>query len=500
MSTSASVSFEQGIPTSHPISLQRAYHRHRDQAYVSSLFALLALLGDAACISAALLAGFYLRFFTDILPVLGGYETYTQGFQAYAGVMAFGGITLLLLLLSRNAYALPGLTRPSAALRSVANAVLTWAVAFLALALILRLGPGISRMFVVFSTVLALGLLIGWRCLLTYLIRNSAAAEILGHRVLVVGWNEQAARLYQALRIDTATDYRIVGCIPSANHPFESNPPDEVRRFNSFDQFEDIIRRYGVDLVIGAEIDTNKESFGRLASICERQMISFKAIPSNFRVLLSGLSTDFIGGVPLLGVDQLPLANPLNRIVKRAFDIVVGSIGLVLSAPIIAVFAYLVYRESPGPVFYRQVRTGRHGRLFEIIKIRSMRLDAEVEGQAGWTREDDPRRLKIGSLMRKLNVDELPQFWNVLHGEMTLVGPRPERPELIEKFKSDTPPYNARHYVKPGITGWAQVNGWRGDTDLTQRVLCDLHYMENWSLWFDIAILFRTFRAGKNAY
>ena len=152
-----------------------------------------------------------------------------------------------------------------------------------------------------------------------------------------------------------------------------------------------------------------------------------------------------------------------------------------------------VYLESPGPVFYKQIRLGENGRRFKIIKIRSMRLDAEKETGAKWCTEDDPRRLQVGEFMRKHNIDELPQFWNVLKGEMSLVGPRPERPELIDGFKHEISYYNVRHLVKPGITGWAQVNGWRGDTSLESRIACDIEYIERWNLWFDIYICLKTF-------
>jgi len=167
---------------------------------------------------------------------------------------------------------------------------------------------------------------------------------------------------------------------------------------------------------------------------------------------------------------------------------------------VIAFFAWRVKRESPGPAFYRQVRVGKNGQPFKIIKIRSMRVDAEKDTGACWCTEADPRRLAVGAFMRKYNIDELPQFWNVLKGEMSIVGPRPERPELIRNFKYEIHHYNIRHTVKPGITGWAQVNGWRGDTCLQSRIACDIEYIERWSLWTDFYICLRTVLATKNAY
>jgi lipopolysaccharide/colanic/teichoic acid biosynthesis glycosyltransferase len=160
----------------------------------------------------------------------------------------------------------------------------------------------------------------------------------------------------------------------------------------------------------------------------------------------------------------------------------------------------MVWLESRGAVFYRQRRTGIIGKSFDIFKIRSMKLDAEAGKGAQWCQENDPRRLRVGAFMRKYNIDEVPQFWNVLKGEMSLVGPRPERPELIQNFKHQIPHYNARHHAKPGMTGWAQINGLRGDTDLAERIKYDLWYMENWSLFLDFQIMFMTFFKRDNAY
>lgn len=188
-----------------------------------------------------------------------------------------------------------------------------------------------------------------------------------------------------------------------------------------------------------------------------------------------------------------------NGALKRGVDIVGALVGLILSAPFIAVFGLLIYRESKGSIFYKQVRTGKDGKDFTIFKLRSMKLDSEVSG-AGWTVENDPRCLKVGSLMRRLNIDEVPQFWNVLKGEMSLVGPRPERPEHIVRLEKEIPRYQDRHAVKPGITGWAQVNGWRGDTDLGERVKCDIDYIERASVLWDMTIMARTFVNRQNAY
>jgi lipopolysaccharide/colanic/teichoic acid biosynthesis glycosyltransferase len=200
----------------------------------------------------------------------------------------------------------------------------------------------------------------------------------------------------------------------------------------------------------------------------------FKVVPSYFSILVSGLHVETISGIPILGVSRLPLDRLFNKLVKRLIDIA-------------------------GPILYRQRRLGRNGRTFEMLKLRSMRLDAEANGKVGWSTKDDPRRLRIGRFMRRWNIDEVPQFWNVLIGDMSLVGPRPERPELIRNFKHAIPHYNARHTVKPGITGWAQVNGLRGDTDLADRISHDLYYVEHWNLLLDLQTMLLTFLNNRNA-
>ena len=260
-----------------------------------------------------------------------------------------------------------------------------------------------------------------------------------------------------------------------------------------------MLRAKCIDIVMLADRTASMTEIDDLATICEKELVQLKVIPSYFQILVSGLSLQTISGVPILGISQLPLDRPVNQILKRSVDVIGSIVGLIMSAPIIAIFGMIVYWESPGPIFYRQRRLGRGGIPFDIIKVRSMRLDAEKGGKVGWTVKDDPRRLKIGAFMRKWNIDELPQFWNVLKGEMSLVGPRPERPELIASFKEEIEHYNVRHTGKPGVTGWAAINGLRGDTDLSERIRCDLYYLENWSLWLDFQIMFLTFFRRQNA-
>ena len=206
-----------------------------------------------------------------------------------------------------------------------------------------------------------------------------------------------------------------------------------------------------------------------------------------------------IGSVPIVGVGRWPLDQVWNRMLKRIVDIIGGFVGMVISVPFILVSAIVIKCESKGPIFYAQERCGRRGKTFRIYKLRTMRTDAEKGDHPGWTVDDDPRRTRSGAFLRKWNIDELPQFWNVFKGEMSLVGPRPERPYFVEQFTPGIEHYMWRHVSKPGLTGWAQVNGFRGDTSISERVKYDLYYLENWSLAFDFKILVRTLFTYRNA-
>ena len=239
--------------------------------------------------------------------------------------------------------------------------------------------------------------------------------------------------------------------------------------------------RLRIDLVLVASVDPTEGGLFDLVNCCEKEMVHLQIVPSGFQVFLSGLHVETTAGVPVLGISRLPLDSFWNGFVKRTLDVVGAVVGLILSAPLIAVFASWSTANRPGQSSIARRVWDATGKHFDILKIRTMHLNAEAGGGVGWSRKEDPRRLRIGSLMRSHNIDEVPQFWNVLKGEMSLVGPRPERPELIQTFKEEIPHYNARHSIKPGITGWAQVNGFRGDTDLVERIKCDLFYIENWS-------------------
>jgi exopolysaccharide biosynthesis polyprenyl glycosylphosphotransferase len=319
------------------------------------------------------------------------------------------------------------------------------------------------------------------------------------HRILFVGWGKEAERLEKEMRNDDHLPYKIVGCLPSPAGQLCCQPPPTVPVLGDYQNLTTLLQKNSADVVILADLHVKMGEIIGMANLCEMEFAQFKIIPTYFEILASGLQLEKIGGLPILGVTQLPLNRYLSRLIKRGIDIFGAIVGLFVAIPIIIVFGALVYRESPGPILFRQKRVGRNGQAFDILKIRSMRMDAENNG-AQWAKQDDPRRLKIGAFMRKWNIDEVPQFFNVLMGEMSLVGPRPERPELISTFKFQIPHYHARHSCLPGMTGWAQVNGLRGNTSLEERIRFDIWYIEKWSVAMDIRIMILTFFNHKNAY
>lgn len=452
-----------------------------------------AFVGDILLILSGLLLSFYVRFQTPIRewginarPDLTDYLGYIiLASVLYLGMLCYGGI-----------YDHRNLLK----LRNVTARILKWSVAWVGLILLasfmVKFEPAVSRVFCVMAWVITPSILVIWRSIFRLLLSRTSVASALRLRVVFVGWNQYAAHLAQSFNRSHGSAYQVIGYIHGhANEQTSSS----IAYLGSIEEAERIISSVAIDILILADLDYERDRILHLANACEREMVEFKVVPSYFQILLSGLHLDTVSGIPVLGVSRLPLDRIVSRAIKRAIDIVGGTVGLLLSAPIICIFGAIVYSESPGPIFYRQRRSGRNGKLFDIIKIRSMRLDAERDGNVGWTVHNDPRRLRIGAFMRKWNIDEVPQFWNVLKGEMSLVGPRPERPELVATFKHDIPHYNARHNAKPGITGWAQVHGLRGNTDLAERINYDLWYMENWSLILDLQIMCMTFFKRQNA-
>ena len=248
------------------------------------------------------------------------------------------------------------------------------------------------------------------------------------------------------------------------------------------------------DIYVALPLDQHLKMLG-VVEFASRECINLHVVPDLLQFIALRARLEDLDGLPLISINDVPLRG-FNSVLKRITDIALSAVVIVVGAIPAAIVSLLIKRSSPGPVFYTQERMGLDGRAFKVYKFRSMPVDAENASGPVWAREDDPRATRVGRWLRQSDVDELPQFWNVLRGDMSIVGPRPERPFFVEQFKHRIPSYMLRHKVKAGITGWAQVNGWRGNTSLEKRIEFDLYYIENWSLRLDFKIMWLTLLRG----
>jgi len=465
-----------------------------------------AFIGDGVLFFFVQVFAFWFRLRTGIVDqfsVDSPFRDYgtAEAYRLYLSHFILGTLMLLIIgasfrIYSRNAY-----LRPRFVLGDVLKTCVVWMLAYLLFSLFFKIEPSVSRVFVVISAVLGFLVLAAWRIGFNRWIRRWGLLFHVQDRLLVVGWSTDTQALYRRSNRGDFREITISGVLPVNGPGFAEKPPADVPVLGSLADLETILAAGNHDAVLLADTAVPPELMSRVVQACHREMVRFMAIPAFFEVLFSGLHLESIRGVPVLSLGQLPLDSLPNRMLKRTLDMAGAFAGLTVSAPLLAVSALLVQRESPGPVFFSQERVGRNGKKFRMLKLRTMHPDAsESDNLNQSTQRDDPRVLRVGSIIRKWNIDEIPQFWNVLKGDMSLVGPRPERSYHISYLRDEIRHYNVRHTVKPGMTGWAAVNGWRGDTDLNERIRFDLDYIERWSLLFDAYIMLLTFSRNKNAY
>ena len=319
------------------------------------------------------------------------------------------------------------------------------------------------------------------------------------NQILIIGTDSVAAHLQRTLKKEVMLRAKVTGFLRTdASEPDKEIKTEQI--IGKVENIEELVEKNPVDQIILTDSSMGHQRIVDLILLCDRNLITFNMVPDLFRIMTSSMDMQSLNDIPLLGMGKWPLDLFWNRVLKRAEDVAGAIVGLIIAAPVIGIASGLIKSSSPGPVFYRQERCGENGKVFDLYKLRTMPVDAEKESGPVWTVENDPRRTKIGTFLRQYNLDELPQLWNVLTGDMSLIGPRPERPHFVEKFKEDVGRYMWRHVSKPGMTGWAQVNGLRGNTSIEERIKYDLYYLENWSLALDLKIILRTIFARENAY
>ena len=318
-------------------------------------------------------------------------------------------------------------------------------------------------------------------------------------RALVVGGAGPAAEILAALRRRPDAGVQALGLVGDKT---DDGGGASVPWLGRFEELRAILDRQDVDIVFVALPHAESGRLGAILNEIGDDPVTIHLVPDVASLTSLRGGVEEFEGVALIHLRESPLYG-WNRVLKRATDVVVGGLAFILAAPLIVLITLATRLSSPGPVLLRQERMGLDGRRFEMLKFRTMRADAEADTGPVWAREEDPRRTRLGAVLRRWSLDELPQLINVLRGEMSLVGPRPERPVFVEDFRRRIPGYMLRHKVKAGMTGWAQVNGWRGNTSLEKRLQYDLYYIERWSLAFDVKILVQTLWHGffgTNAY
>lgn len=453
------------------------------------------LLWDLVLTAGAWLFAYYLRF-------------QTGWFSAHRGVpdiVLYLRALPLMLLVGMIAYRIAGmyevhrLRRFREELAAVGKGVALMALLVMATSFARQAQHESRGAMVMFAAVALVGITAARR-LSWSAVRRLRARGVNQSHALVVGTGRLARVTVRTLRAVNWSGIRPVGYVEDESH---RGPGADLPVLGSIAELPALVERHHIEHVFVALPLNRYADARRVFAALSQTVVDVQLIADLPAVAGMTFTTTQIHGMTVIGLRENP-HHGLNVVVKRAMDVVLAGVALVLFAPLMALIAVLVKLTSPGPVLYRQERCGLNGRPFMMLKFRSMKTDAEAGGERMATAHDD-RRTWIGAILRKTNLDELPQFFNVLWGDMSIVGPRPERPVFVRKFAKTIPNYNARHAVKAGITGWAQVNGWRGNSSLRKRVLFDLYYISHWNPLFDLRIMFLTvwrmlFSKQKHAY
>lgn len=319
--------------------------------------------------------------------------------------------------------------------------------------------------------------------------------------VLLVGYSRAAEEYIQRIVQNPAWGYQIMGILD--DHMDREVSFEDVAVLGPVDDIYRILPQNQLDEIAITLSLNDYDRLEEIVSFCEKSGVHTKFIPDYNAVIPTRPYTEDLDGLPVINIRNVPLNSGWNQFVKRSMDLFGALVACILFSPVMLICAILIKATSEGPVLFKQERIGLHNKPFYMYKFRSMKMQTAEDEAKGWTVKNDPRVTAIGKFMRRTSIDEFPQFFNILKGDMSLIGPRPERPQFVEKFKEEIPRYMVKHQVRPGLTGWAQVNGYRGDTSIRKRIEHDIYYIENWTLGFDIKILILTFVKGfinKNAY
>lgn len=462
-------------------------------------FAFILLPVDIAMIIAAFVLAYYLRIDLEVVPAFSdiGLREYLRYciylIPFWLALNAIGG--LYNIKTNRGLFS---------ELFRIINAAST-AMIFLIVVIFLTKTMFFSRLILAFTWILSIITVTFGRLIIKLIQRYLLKYGVGRNNVLLIGDNSTSENIIGHLSRSKNKSYKICGVLNGES----TNSKYGLKILGSIAELQEKIKQYKIDEVVLTDISLSKAKIMNLIQICADSKIIFKYIPDTFSLMTLNVSSETIGSMPVMELKSIPL-DGWGRIVKRAIDIIVASITLIIVSPILFIIALFVKVTSKGPMIYAHERVGRDEKIFKFYKFRSMFIEkCDFKGGVYWTskKDDTTRVTPFGKIIRKTNLDELPQLWNIIKGDMSLVGPRPELPKHVQRFENEIPDYFRRHKVKVGLTGWAQVNGLKGDTSIKERVRYDIYYIENWSLWFDFKIIIKTIGliiheafAGKSEY
>lgn len=337
------------------------------------------------------------------------------------------------------------------------------------------------------------------RALLRWILRKFRQEGFNIKYVLIIGAGEVGEKLAETITTNTYLGYKIMGFLDDNVEGSLKN----IKIIGKISDIEAILSNNIVDRVIVSISPRHYDLLKNIIASCEKMGVRADIVPDYYQYVSSNFTVELIDDIPLISIRNLPLDITYNRLFKRVFDVVFVIVVSIVISPLLIVVALAVKLTSPGNIIYKQERVGENGKVFMIYKFRSMRSENEYIDDQKWTQKDDPRVTSVGKFIRKTSIDELPQFYNILKGDMSLIGPRPERPYFVRKFRESVPKYMIKHHVRPGMAGWAQINGYRGNTSIVKRIEYDIFYVENWSIWLDIKIFIKTIPMllfDQNAY
>jgi len=450
-------------------------------------------------IDALIVAGSYsLSFFMKFYGPFSGDSTLAHEISWYFSALYFLIPGYLIIYYMNRMYAPKRSQRLEVEFEQVVRANAIGAVAFMVVIVLFKvtdLSRALMYMFCIFNTIFAFL----ERCIIRSILRKFRKKGYNLKHILLVGYSRAAEQYIDRINDNPQWGYAIRGILDN-NIPI-STAYKGVKVIGGIDNLDIILPNSSLDEIAVTLPLSDYEMLADIVSTCEKSGVHTKFIPDYSSLIPNRPYTEEIDGLPVINIRYVPLTNTVNAFMKRAFDFICSLMGIIILSPLLIVLAIIVKTTSKGPVIFKQERVGLHNKSFNMYKFRTMRVQDVAEEKKGWTVKDDPRVTKPGKTMRKFNLDELPQLFNILKGDMSIVGPRPERPQFVEQFKEEIPRYMIKHQVRPGLTGWAQVSGLRGDTSIHKRIGYDLYYIENWSMGFDIKIMFLTvFKGFKNAY